>query len=101
MYKHVVCFKLAEPTEELCRQTKEILLSMRENVPMVRSVSVPLPPKSDSRPSHRSYDIILEVVLDGQEALDAYQNDLYHVNVVKKHMHAVSCASVTVDCFID
>lgn len=97
MYKHVVCFKLAEPTEELCRQTKEILLSMRENVPMARSVSVGI----DTLHSHRSYDIILEVVLDGQEALDAYQNDPYHVNVVKKHMHAVSCASVTVDCFID
>ena len=35
MIKHVVCFKLAKPSEELLKKTKEILLSMKGNVPML------------------------------------------------------------------
>ena len=47
--------------------------------------------------SARSYDVILQVTLADREALDRYQNAPYHVNVVKKHMHAVREASIAVD----
>ena len=40
---------------------------------------------------------ILVVTLEDAAALEAYQNDPYHVNVVKKHMHAVREASIAVD----
>ncbi len=93
MMRHIVCFKLQDPSEENCRQAREILLSMKENVPLVRDISVGV----DFLHSARSYDIILQVTLDGREDLEPYQNDPYHVNVVKKHMHQVAASSIAVD----
>ena len=75
------------------KKAHDILISMKENVPTVREIEV----GCDFLKSPRSYDIILQVVLDNRESLDVYQNDEYHVNVVKKHMHAVTETSVAVD----
>jgi hypothetical protein len=47
--------------------------------------------------SARSYDLILQVVVESMEKLEEYQNDPYHVNVVKKYMHSVCEKSVSVD----
>jgi len=93
MIKHIVCFKLAEPTEELLNKTKEILLSMKGNVPTLKDIEVGV----DFLHSQRSYDIILQVWLENREALNAYQNDPYHCNVVKKHMHSVASSSIAID----
>ena len=46
---------------------------------MVREIEV----GADFLKSARSYDIILQVTLDDVQALDAYQEDPYHVDVVK------------------
>ena len=97
MIKHIVAFKLKEPTREICDETKNILLSMAGRVPTVKDIEVGV----DFLHSGRSYDIILSVTLDSKEALDEYQNDPYHVNVVKKHMHAVRQSSISVDYVID
>lgn len=93
MIKHIVCFKLAEPTEENCIKAKEVLMSMKGNVPTVADIEVGI----DFLHSQRSYDIILQVTLESRDVLDAYQNDPYHVDVVKKHMHAVCASSIAVD----
>lgn len=97
MIKHVVCFKLAEPSEELLKNTKEILLSMKGNVPMLRDLEVGV----DFLHSPRSYDIILIVTLDDKKALDDYQNDPYHCDVVKRHMHSVASSSIALDWELD
>lgn len=47
--------------------------------------------------SPRSYDVFLGVLLEDEKALDEYQNDPYHVGVVKKFMHAETESSVAVD----
>lgn len=91
MVKHVVCFKLKEG--ESAQKAKEVLLSMKGNVPMLRDIEVGV----DVLRSPRSYDVILSVVLDDLTALDAYQHDAYHVNVVKTHMHAVMQNSIALD----
>ncbi len=93
MIKHIVCFKLKNPTEEECRKAADVLLSMKGNVELIRDIQVGI----DFLRSERSYDLILEVILDSKEALDAYQEHPYHVNVVKKHMHAVRETSVAID----
>ena len=93
MIKHIVCFKLANPTEELLKKTKDILLSMKGNVPMLRDIEVGV----DFLHSARSYDVILQVWLDNKEDLDAYQNDSYHCSVVKTHMHSVASSSIAID----
>ena len=91
MIKHVVCFKLNEG--ESPEKAKEVLLSMQGNVPMLKGIEVWV----DKLHSARSYDVILSVILDDMDALNDYQVDKYHVEVVKKHMHAVTKTSVAID----
>ncbi|MGM9805593.1 MAG: Dabb family protein [Candidatus Aphodosoma sp.] len=93
MVKHIVCFKLAEPTEKLVGETLSVLRSMVGKVPS----AVDIQAHADELHSSRSYDIILEVVVDSWDALDVYQNDPYHCNIVKKHMHAVASSSIALD----
>lgn len=91
MIKHIVCFKLKEGTD--VEKTKEILLSMKGKVPQIKDIEVGV----DFLHSERSYDIILQVTLENEAALNDYQNDEYHCTVVKKHMHAVRTGSIAVD----
>lgn len=93
MIKHIVCFKLKDVTESVLQETKEILLSMDGKVDLLKGIEVGV----DFLKSPRSYDIILQVLLEDREALDAYQKDPYHCDVVKKHMHEVMESSISVD----
>ena len=93
MIKHIVCFKLKNNIPEECEKAREVLLSMRGKVPQLRGIEVGV----DFLHSERSYDLILEVLLDNAAALESYQNDPYHCSVVKKHMHSVRESSVAVD----
>ena len=93
MIKHIVCFKLQDNSLENCQKAKEVLESMRGNVPMLVKMNVGI----DFLHSARSYDIILETYFKTRENLDNYQKDPYHCNVVKKHMHAVREASIAID----
>ncbi len=94
MIRHIVCFKLKDPTPSLVAETCAILRSMEGRVPTVKALFV----GADFLHSPRSYDIFLQVDLADRAALDTYQNDPYHVDVVKKHMHAVAASSVALDC---
>ncbi len=91
MIKHVVCFKLKDG--ESVEKAKEVLLSMKGNVPLIKEIEVGV----DLLHSERSYDLYLSVVLESMDALAEYQNDPYHVNVVKTHMHKVRQSSVAID----
>lgn len=91
MIKHVVCFKLKEGESK--EKAKEVLLSMKGNVPMLKGIEVGI----DFLGSARSFDVYLSVLLDDKDALNDYQNDTYHVTVVKKHMHSVVEKSVAID----
>ena len=93
MIKHIVCFKLKDNSSENCLKTAEILKSMKGNVPTLIDIEVGV----DFLHSPRSYDIILQVTLESADKLEEYQNDSYHCDVVKKHMHAVMESSVAVD----
>lgn len=93
MIKHIVCFMLKDKSEENCRKAQEVLMSMKGNVEMLRDIKVGV----DILHSDRSCDVVLEIVVDDLKALEAYQNHPYHVNVVKKHMHAVRESSVSAD----
>lgn len=95
MIKHVVCFKLNEG--ESAEKAKEVLSGMKGKVPQIREMEVGI----DFLGSARSFDVYLSVVVDDKYALNDYQNDPYHVNVVKKHMHSVTKSSVAVDFVIE
>lgn len=91
MIKHIVCFKLNDG--ESPEKAKEVLLSMQGKVPMIKNIEVGV----DKLHSSRSYDVILSVVLEDMQALELYQQDNYHCEVVKKHMHAVTKNSIAID----
>jgi hypothetical protein len=74
-------------------KAKEVLLSMKGNVPMLKDIEVGV----DLLHSERSYDVYLSVILEDMKTLEEYQNDPYHVSVVKTHMHAVRESSVAID----
>jgi len=93
MIKHIVCFKLKDNSYDACLKAKEVLMSMKDNVSLIKDINVGI----DFLHSSRSYDLILEVILETKEDLEKYQNDRYHVEVVKKYMHAVRETSVAVD----
>ena len=93
MFRHIVCFKLADSTPEKCAKAREVLLSMRQNVPLAKHIEVYV----DELHSARSFDVMLQVDLASFADLDAYQNDPYHCDVVKKHMHAVAERSIAMD----
>lgn len=93
MIKHTVCFKLKDNSPEECNKATQILRSMDGNVELLRGIEVGV----DFLHSPRSYDIILQVLLDDEKALEEYQKDEYHCSVVKKHMHSVAESSVAID----
>lgn len=93
MIKHIVCFQLKDPTPERCNEAARVLRSMEGNVPEVLAIEVGV----DFLHSARSFDVILQVTLQDAAALERYQNDPYHVRVVKTHMHAVRESSIAVD----
>ncbi|MBR3738257.1 MAG: Dabb family protein, partial [Eubacterium sp.] len=69
MIKHIVCFKLKDNSETEVKKAADILLSMQGNVPLLTGIEV----GCDFLHSPRSYDIILQVLLDDEKALDDYQ----------------------------
>lgn len=91
MIKHIVAFKLK--AGEIPEKAKDVLLSMKGKVPTVKDIEVGV----DLLHSARSYDVVLAVLLDSLAALQEYQNDAYHCEVVKKYMHAVCASSVAID----
>lgn len=93
MVKHIVCFKLKDNSKEKCLEAKEVLMGMKGNVPTLEDINVGI----DFLHSERSYDIILEVVVENEKALEEYQKDEYHCTKVKPYMHAVRSASIAVD----
>lgn len=97
MIKHIVCFKLKDNSLENCQKTHDILMSMKGKVNLLKDIQVGI----DFLHSERSYDIILETLFENKEDLDAYQNDPYHCEVVKTHMHQVRKSSIAVDYYID
>ena len=97
MIKHVVCFKLKDNSQEAKEKATNVLLSMITKVPMIWGIEV----GQNVLDTKRSYDIILQVVVESLEKLEEYQNDPYHVNVVKKYMHEHVERSVAVDYEVD
>lgn len=93
MVRHIVCFKLAESTPETRATARDILLSMRGKVPTAQHIEVFI----DELHSARSFDVMLQVDVLSFDDLERYQNDPYHCNIVKKHMHAVAAQSIALD----
>ena len=96
MIKHVVCFKLKDNSTDVVEKATNVLYGMVTKIPTIWGIEI----GQDELHSERSYDIILQVVVEDMKALEEYQNHPYHVNVVKKYMneHAINSITVDYDC---
>jgi hypothetical protein len=89
MIVHIVLFKLNNPTAENTDAVKNMLLSMKEKLPLLRQLEVGV----DIIRSERSYDVALYTKFDNLADLQAYQIHPYHADTVVPFMKA-NCASI-------
>lgn len=93
MVRHIVCIKLIDASVANMSEAKRILMSMVGKVPTAIEVNVSI----DELRSERSYDVMLDVVVENWAKLDEYQSDPYHCNIVKKYLQSVMQNSITID----
>ncbi|WP_291582868.1 Dabb family protein [Clostridium sp. UBA6640] len=93
MFTHIVFFKLKETTYENLQKAKNILLSMEENIPMLKYLEVGL----DELHTERSYDIVLITRFDSLDDMNAYQIHPYHVAQVLTPLKDMIESSKAVD----
>ncbi|MFI3229495.1 MAG: Dabb family protein [Bacillota bacterium] len=93
MIKHIVLYKLTNPTAEVMAETKAVLLSMVGKVPEIIDIEV----GCDILHSDRSYDMSLIVTLESLATMDTYQANPYHCEVVKSHMASVRESAIAID----
>lgn len=93
MIKHIVCYKLKDPSLEGQLKVKETFMKMKEEIDLFIDLKVGL----DFLHSERSYDVVLEIVFKDLETMEKYQKHPYHVNIVKPFMKEARISSVSVD----
>ena len=93
MIKHVVCFKLKDNSVDELEKATNVLMSMVTKVPTIWGIEV----GQNEVKSDRNYDIILQLVVESLEKLNEYQNDKYHVEVVKKYFKERAVSTVAID----
>ena len=77
MVKHIVFMKF--PDSSLAKIAKEKLLSMKENIEVLKDIEVGI----DFSRSERSYDLALVTVFENKEDLEKYRVHPYHQEIVK------------------
>ena len=60
MIKHVVCYQLHERTEEKKQEVKNMFMSMKDKIDVIKELQVGL----DFLKSARSYDVVLEITFE-------------------------------------
>lgn len=93
MIKHFVCIKLKDSGSDSKKAAADVILSMRGKVPSAMEVDV----FTDFLCSPRSYDLLLQVLVNDRDALDEYQNDTYHCGTVKAYLAEHASSTVTID----
>lgn len=93
MIKHVVCYQLYERTKEKAEEVKMMFMSMQGKIEVIKELQVGI----DFLRSERSYDVILEIIFESIEDMNAYQNHPYHLEIVKPFMRQAKKLSVSVD----
>ena len=86
MVKHILFVRLKDNSPEGCEKLREKFLTMEQEIDFIREIEVGV----DFVHADRSYDVVLELVLDDREALDAYQVHPYHAGVIKPYVGQVA-----------
>lgn len=92
MIKHIVFFKLKDPSTDNIDRTVEVLRNMKDKIPQLRSLEA----GRDIVRSERSYDLALVVEVDHLEDLQAYQVHPVHQEVIR-YINEVKDHTLSVD----
>lgn len=92
MLRHIVFFKLTDPTPEVLQETKRVLMDMKGKIPELLDIEVGI----DVIRSDRSYDVALTTTFESLEAMNAYQVHPIHV-AVGQYISTVRQSAVAVD----
>ncbi len=77
MIKHIVMYKLKNPSMDNCKAMVEKFMSMQGKIDILKSVQA----GSDFVKSARSFDVCLECVFETREDMEAYQVHPVHIPV--------------------
>ncbi len=77
MIKHIVMYKLKNPTEENCKAMVDKFMSMQGKIDILKSVVA----GTDFVKSSRSFDVVLECVFGSKQDMEAYQVHSVHIPV--------------------
>jgi hypothetical protein len=92
MVKHIVFFKLKDSSQSTSKKVKERLLTMKENIEVLRAIEVGI----NFAKEERAYDLALLTDFDSQEDLDTYALHPFHQEIIT-YMKSVSLSSKVVD----
>lgn len=92
MLRHIVFFKLSNPTPEALQETRDVLLNMKGKIPELLDIEVGV----NIVPSERSYDVALTTTFESLDAMNAYQVHPVHVEV-GKYIASVRESVIAVD----
>ncbi|MDF2923405.1 MAG: Dabb family protein [Paenibacillaceae bacterium] len=95
MLRHIVFFKLNDPTSEVLQETKRVLMNMKGKIPELLDIEVGI----DVVRSERSYDVALTTTFESLEAMNAYQIHPLHLEV-SQYIGTVRQSAVAVDYHI-
>lgn len=92
MVKHIVFFKLRDNSATNCEIVKEKLLTLRENIEVLKKIEVGI----NFAQEDRAYDLALLTDFDTQEDLNIYANHPFHQDIIT-YIKTVTISSKVVD----
>lgn len=92
MVKHIVMYKLNEPTEENKQKLVDKFLSMKGKIDLLVDIASGV----DKVKSERSFDVVLECVFNSMEDLEKYRVHPVHLPVMA-YVKSVVARSHSVD----
>jgi hypothetical protein len=92
MIKHIVFFKLEDNSDEQKDIVKERLMSLKDNVKVLKHIEVGINFSNEER----AYDLALLTDFETKEDLDIYAKDEYHQEIIK-FIKSVTISSKVVD----
>jgi len=92
MVKHIVFFKLEDNSSLNCEVIKERLLTMRENIEVLKNIEVGI----NFADEERAYDLALLTDFESEKDLTIYAQHPFHQDIIT-YMKSVSVSSKVVD----
>ena len=96
MIRHIVLFKIKDEYKSEIPQLVKNFYGMKGKIEGMTDLEA----GADFLHSDRSFDVCLYVTLESPEALEAYQQDPYHCEVVKTYVASVREKAVAVDYIV-